>query len=303
MYRLLASLKIRVAALAPLATLGPGKEVVIEPKPAWRLLDVAELWHCRELVFFLVWRDLKVRYKQTLLGAAWAIIQPLLTTGVFAVLFGVLMGRGNEPTVPGVPYVLSTFCAMLPWQLFSRALSQSGDSLIANRALITQVYFPRLIIPLSATLAALVDAAAALSVMILMMSYYHVAPTWSFAALPLFALLAVATALGAGLWISSLSAWYRDFKNIMPFVIRTGMLISPVAYTVSSLQVRLPEWAQWLYCLNPMVAVIEGFRWAVLGRSSISLALIAPSVLISLVMLLSGLTYFRRAERLVTDVI
>ena len=277
--------------------------VVIQPTHGWRAVDLGEIWRYRGLLYFLTWRDIKVRYKQTLLGATWAIIQPLLTTLVFTVLFGVLMGRGNEPTVPGVPYAVSTFCAMLPWNLFAHSLSQSGNSLVNSRNLITKIYFPRLVIPLSSVLAGLVDFAIAFGVLLAMMLGYGITPSWAVLTLPLFVLLAVCASLAVGLWLSALNAIYRDFKYVIPFLLQLGMFVSPVVYASAKIEGKLPGWALAIYGLNPMAGVIEGFRWALLGAGSPPGVMLVASTAMTLALLVGGAYYFRRMERVFADLI
>jgi len=275
---------------------------VIEADARWQPLDLGELWRYRELLFFFTWRDIKIRYKQTELGAIWAILQPLTTTGIFVLLFGLLM-QGNEPSVPGVPYALSTFCAMLPWQFFSEGLTRSGNSLIQDQGLITKVYFPRLLLPISSVATGLVDFGVAFVALLLMMAWYGLWPSWAVLALPGFVALAAMASLAVGVWLSALSAIYRDFRHVQPFLIRVGMYVSPVIYASSSLKHALPEWALALYSLNPMVGVIEGFRWALLGKAPPPGWALVPSVVITAVLFVSGLFYFRRMERTVVDVI
>ncbi|GAB6165781.1 ABC transporter permease [Thermostilla marina] len=277
---------------------------VIRPTHGWRALDLRELWRFRELAFILTWRQISIRYKQTFLGAGWAIIQPLMTTGIFSALFGLLMGRGNEPSVGEIPYVVSTFCAMLPWQLFASSLNQSGNSLVQNRAMIQKIYFPRLILPLSSTLACLVDFAIAFVALILMMLYYGIVPTWAIITLPVFIFMAVTASLAVSLWLSAMAAIYRDFKYVLPFIVQIGMFVSPVVYSMESIRHKLPDWAVTLYGLNPMAGVIEGFRWAILGTASPpSVHLLAASTAATLAILVGGAFYFRRMERLFADVI
>jgi lipopolysaccharide transport system permease protein len=278
-------------------------ETVIDSRSRWYHLNLPELWRYRELLFFLTWRDIKIRYKQTFLGVAWAVLQPLMTTGVFAVLFGLLFGSGNEPTVPGVPYVLSTFCAMLPWQLFAESLTRSSKSLLQSREMITKVYFPRLVLPLGGTLSALADFGVALLVLAGMLAWYGQVPSWPVLTLPLFVLFAVTASMAVGLWLSALSAIYRDFEHAQPFLVRLGMFVSPVIYATASLETKLPDWALILYGLNPMVGVIEGFRWALLGAAEAPGLVMIPSVVMTLVLLASALFFFRRMEETVVDVI
>jgi lipopolysaccharide transport system permease protein len=278
--------------------------LIIRPRPGWRPVDLAELWHYRELLWFLAARDVKVRYKQTVLGAAWAVIQPLLTMVVFSLLFELLMGRGGKPTVPGVPYSVSTFAALLPWQLFANAMGNAGNSLVANQNLITKVYFPRLIVPLSAVLAGLVDFAVAFGVLVVMMACFGIMPSWEVVFLPAFILLAVLSALAAGLWLSALNAIYRDFRYTIPFLIQAGMFVSPVIYTSQSVLAKLPKWAQVIYGLNPMASVIEGFRWALLPDAPFPPPLLmAVSTVMVVLLVIGGLFYFRRMERSFADVV
>ena len=233
------------------------QEFLIQPSRGWVSLKLRDVWEYRELLYFLAWRDIKVRYKQTVLGAAWAILQPDLTMVVFSVVFGRLLQAPSD----GIPYPIFTFCALLPWQLFAHALTQSSNSLVSNERLITKVYFPRLVIPISAILAGLVDFGIAFVVLLGMMLYYGIVPTAAIVTLPLFLLLAVATALAVGLWLSALNVQYRDVRHTIPFLTQIWLFATPVAYASS----LIPEpWRAW-YGLNPMVGVVEGFRWALLG--------------------------------------
>ena len=269
--------------------------IVIRPSRGWVPLRLADLWEYRELLYFLVWRDIKVRYKQTLLGAAWAIIQPFFTMVVFSVFFGRLAGMPSD----GLPYPIFTYCALLPWQLFAYALAVSGNSLVANERLITKVYFPRLVIPLSGVLAGLIDFGIAFLVLLGMMLYYGIIPTAAVITLPLFLLLALATALGVGLWLSALNVQYRDVRHTIPFLTQFWLFTTPIAYPAS----LVPEHWRALVGLNPMAGVVEGFRWALLGTSQAPGPLLAVSVLVVLAMLVSGLYYFRRMEKTFADVV
>ncbi len=268
-------------------------ELVIRPAKGWAPLNLADLWRYRELAFFLTWRDISVRYKQTLLGAAWAIIQPFFTMVVFSVFFGFL---GKMPS-DGLPYPVFTFCALLPWQLFAYSLAESGNSLVANQNLITKVYFPRVVIPLAATLGGLLDFVIAFIVLLIMMVVYGIRPTAAVWTLPLFVLLALVTALGAGLWLSALNVEYRDVRYTIPFLTQFWLFMTPIAYPSS----LVPAAWRALYGLNPMVGVVEGFRWALLGTGSAPGPLMAVSVLASVALLVSGLFYFRRMERTFAD--
>jgi lipopolysaccharide transport system permease protein len=268
---------------------------IIRPSVGWRSLDLRELWEYRELLYFLVWRDIKVRYKQTVLGAGWAILQPFLTMVVFSIFFG------NLARVPsdGVPYPIFAYCALLPWQLFAHALTESGNSLVTNRHLITKVYFPRLAIPVAAVLAGLVDFGVAFVVLLALMVYYGIVPTAAVATLPLFLLLAVATALAAGLWLSALNVRYRDVRYTIPFLTQFWLFATPIAYPSS----LVPEHWRAVYGLNPMAGVVEGFRWALLGIERASGPLVLVSALTVVLLLLGGLVYFRRVERTFADVV
>jgi lipopolysaccharide transport system permease protein len=268
---------------------------LIQPEEGLASLNLRELWEYRELLYFLVWRDLKVRYKQTVLGAAWAIIQPVFMMVVFSLFFGRLAHVPSD----GIPYPVFAYCALLPWQLFAHALSESSNSLVANERLITKVYFPRLVVPLSSVLGGLVDFAIAFVILILMMAYYGIRPTWAIVTLPAFILLAMATALGVGLWLSALNVKYRDVRYTLSFMIQFWLLATPVAYSSSLVPAR---WRA-LYGLNPMAGVVEGFRWALLGKSEGPGALLAVSVVVVVLILIGGLYYFRRMEAEFADVV
>jgi lipopolysaccharide transport system permease protein len=253
-----------------------------------------EIWIFRELLFFLTWRDIKVRYKQTVLGAAWAIIQPFFTMIVFSLFFGRLAKIPSD----GIPYPLFNYAALLPWNYFSQSLSQSSNSLVGSANLIQKVYFPRLIIPISSVFSGLVDFSIAFSVLLAMMVYYAKTPTLGILLLPLFLLLALITALGVGLWLSALNAQYRDIRYIVPFLSQFWLFATPVVYPSS----LLPEPWRTLYGLNPMVGVVEGFRWALLNTDPPG-AMLTLSVLMSIGILISGAFYFRRMERIFADVV
>ncbi len=269
--------------------------IVLRPTRGWVPLRLDDLWQYRELLYFLVWRDIKVRYKQTVLGAAWAIIQPLMTMVVFSVFFGRLANMPSD----GVPYPVFAYCGLLPWQLFSQALTQSGNSLVGNQNLITKVYFPRLVIPLAAVLAGLLDFLIAFLVLVAMMFYYGITPTPAAAALPLLLLLTVATALGAGLWLSALNVEYRDVRYTLPFLAQFWLFATPVAYPAS----LAPEPWRSLLGLNPVTGAVEGFRWALLGTAGPPGLLLLISVLTTLVLLVGGLYYFRRMEKTFADLV
>lgn len=269
--------------------------IVIRPSRGWVPLKLADLWEFRELLYFLVWRDIKVRYKQTALGVAWAIIQPFFTMVVFSVFFGRLAKMPSD----GIPYPIFAYCALLPWQLFAHALSESGNSLVANERLITKVYFPRLVIPLSAVLAGLVDFAIAFGVLLAMMVYYGTFPTAAVVTLPFLLLLLLGTALGVGLWLSALNVQYRDVRYTIPFLTHFWLFATPVAYPAS----LVPESWRPLVGLNPVAGVVEGFRWALLGTANPpgSMLLVSSAMVIGL--LIGGLYYFRRMERIFADLV
>lgn len=269
--------------------------VLIRPSRDWVSLQLRDVWEYRELLYFLVWRDIKVRYKQTVLGASWAILQPFLTMVVFAIFFGRLAKVPSD----GIPYPIFAYCALLPWQLFAHALTQSSNSLVMNERLITKVYFPRLIIPISAVLAGLVDFAIAFVVLLGMMLYYGIVPTLAALTLPLFLLLAIATALAVGLWLSALNVQYRDVRHTIPFLTQFWLFATPIAYSSS----LVPEQWRALYGLNPMAGVVEGFRWALLGNTGSMGPLVVVSALAVIVLLIGGLVYFRRMEKTFADVV
>jgi lipopolysaccharide transport system permease protein len=269
--------------------------IIIRPSKGWVPLRLKELWEYRELLYFLVWRDVKVRYKQTVLGAAWAIIQPFFTMVVFSIFFGHLAKIPSD----GIPYPIFAYCGLLPWQLFAHAMTESGNSLVSNQSLITKVYFPRLVIPLSAVLAGLVDFAVAFMVLLAMMAYYGMAPTMAVVSLPLFILLAIATALAVGLWLSALNVQYRDVRYTIPFLTQFWLFATPIAYPSS----LVPEGWRVLYGLNPMAGVVEGFRWALLGTKNAPGPMLAVSVAVVVALLVGGLYYFRRMEKTFADVV
>ena len=275
----------------------PGNSLhsVILPPKGWASLNLKELWKFRELLFFLTWRDIKVRYKQTALGAAWAILQPLLTMVLFSVIFGQLAKLPSE----GVPYPIFTFTALLPWQLFAFALTQSSNSLVGSQNLITKVYFPRLVVPLSSVMAGVVDFAIAFVVLLGLIVFYGIRLTPALLLLPVFLLLALASALAVGLWLSALNVKYRDIRYVVPFLTQFWMYASPIAYSSSI----VPEKWRWLYSLNPMTGVVEGFRWAILGKSSLDVLSMSISAVVVALLLTGGLFYFKRMESSFADVI
>lgn len=267
---------------------------LIRPPQGWASVGLKELWEYRELLYFLTWRDVKVRYKQTVLGAAWAIIQPVFMMVVFSLFFGHLGGMPSD----GIPYPVFAYCGLLPWQLFAHSLTESSNSLVANERLITKVYFPRLVVPISAVFGGIIDFAIAFVILLCLMAYYGLAPGWAILTLPGFMALAVATALGAGLWLSALNVQYRDVRYTINFLVQFWLFATPVAYPSSI----VPERWRALYGLNPMAGVVEGFRWALLGKSPPSFALLAVSVSVVVLILVGGLYYFRRMEGNFADI-
>jgi len=258
-------------------------------------LNLRDIWAYRELLYFLIWRDVKVRYKQTALGAAWAILQPVMTMVVFSVFFGRLAKMPSD----GIPYPVFAFTALLPWQLFAYALSESSNSLVGSQNLITKVYFPRLVVPIAAVLAGLVDFVVAFVVLLGLMWYYGIVPTAAIVLLPLFVLLAIVTALAAGLWLSSLNVKYRDVRYTIPFLTQFWTFATPVAYPSS----LVPESWRALFGLNPMAGVVEGFRWALLGKAQGPGPLLAVSTVAVAILLITGLMYFRQMEATFADLV
>lgn len=254
----------------------------------------AELWASRELLFFLVWRDAKLRYRQTVLGAGWAVLQPLATMSVFAIFFGRLAGVPSD----GQPYPLFAFAALVPWTYFATAMAAGANSLVGSQHLISKVYFPRLLIPFASVLTPVIDFAIAFAVLIVMLAAYGVAPSAAMLAVPAFALLALATALAASLWLSALNVEYRDVRYVLPFALQFWMFATPVAYPAS----LVPERWRALYGVNPMVTVVEGFRWAMLGTPAPG-AMTWVSIVVVIAALAGGVAYFRRVEGLFADVI
>jgi lipopolysaccharide transport system permease protein len=265
-----------------------------QARPGWIAINFAELWQYRELLFFQALRDIKVRYKQTFLGAAWAILQPVLTMVVFSIFFGNLAGVPSD----GVPYPVFAFCALVPWQLFAYALTHSSNSLVDSANVLTKVYFPRLILPLASVLAGLVDFVIACLALVGMMLYYSIVPGWAMLTLPLFTMLALAAALAVGLWLSALNVKYRDVRYTIPFLAQLWLFVTPVAYSSS----LVPEKWQSIYGINPMAGVVDGFRWALLGKTPPGPMLLV-SVAATALLLLGGLFYFRRMEKTFADIV
>jgi len=269
--------------------------VEIRPSEGWKALKLDELWEYRELLYFLSWREVKVRYKQTAIGAAWAILQPLLTMLIFSLFFGRLAKLPSD----GVPYPLFSLAGLAPWTFFTNGLSLSSNSLVGNANLITKVYFPRLSVPIAATLSGMVDFALSFVMLCALAVWYGTKPTMHIFWLPVFLLMAIATALGAGLWLSALNVEYRDVRYVVPFLLQFWMFGTPITYATSI----VPKQWRVLYGLNPMVGVVDGFRWALLGTSTAPKAGIWASVAMSLVLLISGALYFRRMETTFADVV
>ena len=268
----------------------------IRPSKGWVSLRLKELWEYRELLYFLTWRNVKVRYKQTLLGAAWAIIQPFFTMVVFSIFFGRLAGVSSD----GVPYPIFSYAAMVPWTFFSQGLAQASNSLVGGAQLITKVYFPRLAMPISTVLSGVIDFVLAFVVLLGMMFYYGIVPTVNVLYLPLFLLLAAVTSLGTGLWLSAMNVQFRDVHYIVPFLAQFWMFVTPIAYPSSLIEQPL---LRTLYGLNPMTGVIEGFRWALLGTDTQPGSIIIASSAVAVLLLISGAFYFRRMEKTFADVV
>ncbi|MBE9218276.1 ABC transporter permease [Dolichospermum flos-aquae] len=255
-----------------------------------------DIWRYRELFYFLAWRDILVRYKQTVIGIIWALIRPFLTMVVFTVVFGQLAKLPSE----GAPYPILVFSAMLPWQFFSNSLSECSNSLITNANLLSKVYFPRLVVPTSAIVVSFVDFMISGMILLALMAWYNFVPSWRILTLPLFIGIAFAASMGAGLWLASLNVQYRDFRFIVPFIVQFGLYISPVGFSSSI----VPEQWRFIYSLNPMVGVIDGFRWTILGgESKLYLPGFILSMMLVVLLLLSGIWYFRKMEQTFADVI
>jgi len=275
----------------------PSFDRVIQPSRSWVALNLAELWEYRELLFFLVWRDVKVRYKQTVLGAAWAILQPFFTMVVFSLFFGRLAGLGAQ-IEGGIPYPVYTFAALVPWTFFAQGLNQAADSLVGSANLIKKVYFPRLVVPLAGVITGGVDLALAFVVLLGMMAFYGIVPSAAVVLLPVFLLLALVTALGVGLWLSAANVMFRDVRYTLSFLVQLWLFATPVAYPSS----LLPEPWRTVYGLNPMAGVVEGFRWALLAAPPPG-AIIWVSAAAAAAILGSGAYYFRRMERMFADTV
>ena len=270
--------------------------VTIQPSQCWSALRLSEVWEYRELLYFLVWRDIKVRYKQTAIGAAWAILQPFCTMVVFTLFFGKLAGVPSD----GMPYSVFSFAALVPWTFFANGLSGASNSLVESANLIRKIYFPRLIVPAASVLAGGLDFVLALVMLFGIMLYYGIVPTIHVIWLPALALLSIITALGVGLWLSALNVKYRDVRYTIPFITQLWMFATPIAYPSSLIQD--PTWRM-LYALNPMVGVVEGFRWALLGTDTAPGSMVIVSAVVACIVLVSGAIYFRRMERQFADIV
>jgi lipopolysaccharide transport system permease protein len=269
--------------------------VRIEARRKWLALDLAELWAYRDLVYFFVWRDIKVRYKQTVIGAAWAVLQPVLTMLVFSLFFGKLARIPSQ----GLPYPVFYYSALLPWMYFATAMQAATNIVVENQRVITKIYFPRVVLPIASVMAGLVDFCISFAVFLVLMAYYRIVPTAAVVWLPFFMLLAVMTALGVGLWLSALNAMYRDVRYVVPFLVQFWMFASPVAYPSS----LVPAKWRWLYGLNPLAGVIEGFRWALTGHGDSPGILLAASSAAVVLLVLSGLVYYHAMEGTIADVV
>jgi len=268
---------------------------IIRPSRGWISLNLHDLWEYRELLYFLTWRDIKVRYKQTVLGAAWAIIQPFFTMVVFSLFFGKLAKVPSD----NIPYPIFSYAALVPWTFFANGLSQSSTSLVASANLIQKVYFPRLVVPISSVISGAVDFVLAFVVLLGMMLYFGTVPTWNVVWLPLLLLLALVTSLGVGLWLTAMNVQFRDVRYAVPFLVQAWMFATPIAYPSS----LLDEPWRTLYGINPMAGVVEGFRWALLGTETAPGPIVLVSALVSVGLLISGAYYFRRMEKTFADVV
>jgi lipopolysaccharide transport system permease protein len=285
-----------IAATTPASTtLAKTPVLRIAPVTHWWVLPFGELWEYRELLYFFIWRDIKVRYKQTAIGAAWAVLQPFLTMLIFSLFFGKLAHIPSQ----GLPYPIFYYSALLPWMYFAAALQNATNTIVENQRLITKVYFPRLDLPLSSVLSGLVDFGVSFLMFIAMMVYYGIRPTPALLWLPAFLLFAVLTALGVGLWLAALNAMYRDVRYVLPFLVQFWMFASPVAYPASLVPLK---W-RWLYGLNPMAGVIEGFRWSLTGNGDPPGRLVFISGAVVIAVLLGGIAYFQKMETVIADVV
>lgn len=279
------------------------QKIVIRATRGWAPINLIELWQFRELAYALARREVLVRYKQSFFGIGWAILQPALTIAVFSVIFTALLGRQNMPSPAGIPYELSTFAALLPWQLFSQSVTRASLSIVNSQNLITKVYFPRLLLPLAPILAALVDFMIAFFVLLLLMLWWNIVPGPKIVFLPLLVAMAVAAALAISLWLSALNVMYRDIQHAVPFLLQIFMYVSPIVYSSDAVLAPMPEWVKTLYWMNPMAGVAEGFRWVLLGAAPPNAVLLAFSCAATITFLISGLYFFKRIERKFSDIV
>jgi lipopolysaccharide transport system permease protein len=268
----------------------------IQPSSGWVSLKLGDLWEYRELLYFLTWRDVKVRYKQTVLGAAWAIIQPFLTMVVFSLFFGKLAKVPSD----GIPYPIFSYAALVPWTFFSRGLTQASNSLVGSANMIKKIYFPRLAMPIATVLSGVVDFILAFIVLLGMMLFYGIVPTLNALWLPFFMLLSIITTLGVSLWLSAMNVQFRDVRYVVPFITQFWMFATPIAYPTSLIQ---NPYVRLAYALNPMVGVVEGFRWCLLGTDTPPGTMVIVSTIVAMIMLISGAYYFRRIEKTFADVV
>ncbi|HEV3310529.1 MAG TPA: ABC transporter permease [Chloroflexota bacterium] len=269
---------------------------VIEPTNAWAALRLGEVWRARELILFLIWRDIKVRYKQTAIGAGWAVIQPLITV----LIFSLLLGKYAHIKTGGIPYPIFIFGGLLPWIYFAYSITQTGKSLVDNERLVTKLYFPRLALPIATTFTGIPDFLVGCGVFAVMMPIFGIGPSWRILAVPLFLLMAIGTAFGVGLWLSALNVAYRDVKYVLPFLTQIWMFASPVVYPGHVFKDKL---VSALYALNPMVGVINGFRWALLGKAAPTVGDLAPSISVMVFLIVTGLFYFKHMDKTSADII
>ncbi|HKS82415.1 MAG TPA: ABC transporter permease [Candidatus Acidoferrales bacterium] len=267
----------------------------IAPPSRWWILPIGELWTYRELLYFFVWRDIKIRYKQTIIGAAWAVLQPLLAMAVFTLFFGRLAHLSSD----GLPYQVFSYCGLLPWLYFAASLQSSTNSIVENQRLVTKVYFPRLALPIASVFASLVDFAISFVMFAVLMAYYHIHPSISFVWFPAFLLLAILTAMGVGMWLSALNALYRDVRYVLPFLIQLWLFASPVVYSSSMIK---PKWRS-LYGLNPMAGVIDGFRWSLTGHGQPPGGMVFVSAVAVILILVGGAAYFQKMDTTIADVV
>jgi lipopolysaccharide transport system permease protein len=269
--------------------------IIIKPSRGWVNLQLKEVWEYRELLYFLAWRDIKVRYKQTVLGAAWAILQPFLTMVIFSIFFGGLAGVPSDD----IPYPIFSYAALVPWMFFANGLTKSTQSLVSGANMVKKIYFPRLLMPMSSVFSGLVDFVLAFVVLLAMMLYFNIIPTMAIIWLPLLLLLGLVTSLGVGMWLTAMNVQFRDIRYVMPFIVQAWMFATPIAYPSS----LLDEPWRTLYALNPMVGVVEGFRWALLGVDTQPGPMILVSSVVAIGLLVSGAFYFRRMEKSFADVV